>query len=199
MDKVQESRPREWEQTWEGKAAAVRWVLALLSSSEGRAQAPASSGKPGLGSEHSVLAASSSSTPPPLCSQKPLEISAFLPGWELTFMLWLPGIENSWSQAPEDVLPERCMSKETTLRRDSFIFINACFLCMHVYACPVLQKPEEGLRSSETPAVDGCQLRCGCWELNLDPLQKQQVLLTTEPSPWPLRGHITKNTVLVFN
>lgn len=30
--------------------------------------------------------------------------------------------------------------------------------------------------------LHGCQLPCGCWELNLDLLQEQQVLFTTEPT-----------------
>ena len=29
---------------------------------------------------------------------------------------------------------------------------------------------------------DCCEPPCGCWELNLGPLEEQQVLLTTEPS-----------------
>lgn len=31
----------------------------------------------------------------------------------------------------------------------------------------------------------GCELQCGCWELNLGPLQKQGVLLTDELSFQP--------------
>ena len=30
--------------------------------------------------------------------------------------------------------------------------------------------------------TDGCEPPCGCWELNLGPLEEQAVLLTTEPS-----------------
>ena len=32
------------------------------------------------------------------------------------------------------------------------------------------------------PITDGCEPPCGCWELNLGPLEEQSVLLTTEPS-----------------
>ena len=41
---------------------------------------------------------------------------------------------------------------------------------MHLWRC----RPPE--------VIDGCELPCGCWELNPDPPEEQQVLLTTEPS-----------------
>ena len=34
----------------------------------------------------------------------------------------------------------------------------------------------------EVGATDSCKLPCGCWELNLAPLEEQPVLLTTKPS-----------------
>ena len=39
----------------------------------------------------------------------------------------------------------------------------------------------EGIRSPATGYLDSCELPCGCWELNLGPLEEQSVLLTTEP------------------
>ena len=30
------------------------------------------------------------------------------------------------------------------------------------------------------PITDGCEPLCGCWELNLGPLEEQSVLLTAE-------------------
>ena len=33
---------------------------------------------------------------------------------------------------------------------------------------------------------DGCEPPCGCWELNSGPLEKQAMLLTSEPSLHPL-------------
>jgi hypothetical protein len=33
-----------------------------------------------------------------------------------------------------------------------------------------------------TGVPDSCELPCGFWELNLDPLEEQPVLLTAEPS-----------------
>ena len=49
------------------------------------------------------------------------------------------------------------------------------------------------LLSSDTPEegvgfhfiTDGWEPPCGCWELNLGPLEEQSVLLTTEPSLQP--------------
>jgi hypothetical protein len=35
-------------------------------------------------------------------------------------------------------------------------------------------------------STDGCEPPCGCWELNLGPLEEQSVLLNTEP---PLQPH----------
>ena len=48
-----------------------------------------------------------------------------------------------------------------------------------------------GILSTFTSALQkttsgSCELPCGCWELNLDPLEEQPVLLTTEPSLQPL-------------
>ena len=42
-----------------------------------------------------------------------------------------------------------------------------------------------------TGVINGCELPCVCWELNLDPLEKQQLFLVTEPSLQP-----SKNTAL---
>jgi hypothetical protein len=41
---------------------------------------------------------------------------------------------------------------------------------------------QKRVRSLETGVTDGCQVPCGCWELNLRPLEEQTVLLTGEPS-----------------
>jgi hypothetical protein len=49
-----------------------------------------------------------------------------------------------------------------------------------LYFLQTLQK-----RASD-PITDGCEPPCGCWELNLGPLEEVLVLLTTEPSLQPL-------------
>jgi hypothetical protein len=43
-----------------------------------------------------------------------------------------------------------------------------------------IQPEEGGSWISWTGVEDGCELSCGCWELNQGPLQEQQMLLTTE-------------------
>ena len=46
------------------------------------------------------------------------------------------------------------------------------------------QRPEEGVGYPETGVTEGWEPSCGCWELNLGPLQEQPELLTAEPSLW---------------
>jgi len=58
-------------------------------------------------------------------------------------------------------------------------YVYGCFICM--YICT----PEKGIRFHRTTVIDGCEPPCGCWELNLGPLEKQSVLLTPEPSLQP--------------
>jgi hypothetical protein len=40
-------------------------------------------------------------------------------------------------------------------------------------------------KMASDPITDGCELPCGCWELNSVPLEEQSVLLTTDPSLQP--------------
>jgi len=48
----------------------------------------------------------------------------------------------------------------------------------------------KGVRSPGTGVTDRCELPCGCWELNLGPLEEQLVFLTPEPSLQPIRYQI---------
>lgn len=57
-----------------------------------------------------------------------------------------------------------------------FVCLTECVL--HAFPCP--QSPDECSSSSKLFA-DSCDPLCGCWEPNPEPLQKQQVLLSTEP------------------
>lgn len=60
-----------------------------------------------------------------------------------------------------------------------------CFACMYLCAAfvsPVSVEAKEYARSAWTRIIDDCELSCGSWELNPDPLK---VLLTTEPSFQP--------------
>lgn len=45
-----------------------------------------------------------------------------------------------------------------------------------------LQRSGEGVMGSGSRVTDSCELPCAFWELNLGPLQRQKVLLTTEQS-----------------
>lgn len=58
---------------------------------------------------------------------------------------------------------------------------------MYVYApLPPPCASRSSQMSSEAPDLlkltDGCKLPCGYWELDLGPLQEQEVLLAAEPS-----------------
>ena len=65
-----------------------------------------------------------------------------------------------------------------------FLCLDVLPACMSVYNihvwCP--RRPVEGDRYPGTGAADSCELSCGCWELNLGPLEEQPlpVLLATE-------------------
>jgi hypothetical protein len=47
------------------------------------------------------------------------------------------------------------------------------------------QRPEEGIRSSNSGVTYGYEPPCGFWELNSSPLEDHLVLLITEPSFQP--------------
>ena len=49
---------------------------------------------------------------------------------------------------------------------------------LHVCLC-------KGVQSPGTGATESYELPCGCWDLNLSPLEEQLVLLTAEPSLQP--------------
>ena len=63
--------------------------------------------------------------------------------------------------------------------------LPACVSVYHMHAwCS--WRPEEDIRSPVSGVMDGCDLPCRHWELNLGFLQEQGVLLTVEASllPW---------------
>lgn len=53
--------------------------------------------------------------------------------------------------------------------------LPACISLHHVCGW-YLWRPEESVRSSGKGVTEGYESLCGCWELNPDPLQGQQVL-----------------------
>lgn len=68
-----------------------------------------------------------------------------------------------------------------------FYFMYECFVCLsaclYVHYIPAWwpPKPEEGAESSGVGVIDSCESPNRFWEPNLEPLQKQQVLVATEP------------------
>ena len=62
--------------------------------------------------------------------------------------------------------------------------LPACVSVHHVCAVPV--EARRGCHIPGTGVTDSCELLCGCWELNLGPLEEQRVLLTRVifPVPW---------------
>lgn len=44
------------------------------------------------------------------------------------------------------------------------------------------RRPEVGMPSPGTGITEDYELLCDCWDPNLDPLQEQQMILTSEPS-----------------
>ena len=67
-----------------------------------------------------------------------------------------------------------------------FVSLNFVLFCLKIYLfyvhCCCLQTH---LKRASDPIRDGCQLPCGCWDLNSGPLEEQSVLLTTEPRLQP--------------
>ena len=46
--------------------------------------------------------------------------------------------------------------------------------------CAVPIEAREGVRSPRTGVTGGCELPCGCWELNSGPLEEEHVLLNNQ-------------------
>jgi hypothetical protein len=63
-----------------------------------------------------------------------------------------------------------------------FNFLKTFILCTRV-RCSCLQTHQK--RASDL-ITDGCEPPCGCWDLNLGPLEEQSVLLTPEPYLQPI-------------
>jgi hypothetical protein len=54
-------------------------------------------------------------------------------------------------------------------------------MCMHVYYVYALpMEVKRGVRSPRAGVIELWAALCGCWELNLGPLQETQMLLTAE-------------------
>lgn len=60
------------------------------------------------------------------------------------------------------------------------------YMSVYMYTCAWCpQKPENHVGSPKIEVINGCELLCLYSELNLRPLQVQQMLLTNEPSLQP--------------
>jgi len=71
--------------------------------------------------------------------------------------------------------------------------------CVSVYpvSAGCLWRPRKGTGSSGTGITDGCERQCGCWELNLGPLEEdlRVILVTTDSSLQPLSTLSTLSTL----
>jgi hypothetical protein len=54
-----------------------------------------------------------------------------------------------------------------------------------IYMSSLLLSSDTPEERALDPITDGCELPCGCWDLNSGPLKEQSVLLTAEPSLQP--------------
>jgi hypothetical protein len=58
--------------------------------------------------------------------------------------------------------------------------------CLHVCLCTMyLYRPEENIGPPESGVTDSCEPPCGCWESNLDPLEKTAKALLNHLSSSP--------------
>lgn len=75
----------------------------------------------------------------------------------------------------------------------SFYFASKRVLSTCMSVCCVcfwcLMRPEEDVESPGTGIISSCKLLCGCWDLNLIPLEEQPMLLSAEPSLHPLNKY----------
>jgi hypothetical protein len=63
-----------------------------------------------------------------------------------------------------------------------FFFLNIYLFVICKYTVAVFRHSRRGHQIFVT---DGCELPCGCWDLNSGPLEEQSALLTSEPSHQP--------------
>jgi hypothetical protein len=76
-----------------------------------------------------------------------------------------------------------------------FYVYERVFACLCVHAtcvCLVPGRLEEGIGFSRTGVPVGCELPCGCWKLNLYPLQEKQAFVTTQSSLQHLTGYFRR-------
>jgi hypothetical protein len=92
------------------------------------------------------------------------------------------------------------------LHRNNHYIIQAnkqLVFCSHVHMYTMCmqfpQRPAEGIWFPETGVLESCSLPCGSWEPNTGPLEKQPVLLISEPSdPAPKAANPDQRPTLLF-
>lgn len=69
------------------------------------------------------------------------------------------------------------------------MYINnfAAFISVDFICAASMEASRERQIPPGNGLTDGCELPCGCWELNSGPLQEQQGLFTAEPPLQPLQ------------
>ena len=89
------------------------------------------------------------------------------------------GLENNlWLHVPHDCQQDQSVYQK---RHQSIPKFFSLRLIYYIYSVSLACVPKSQKRASD-PITDGCEPPCGCWELNLGPLEEQSVFLTTEPS-----------------
>ena len=77
--------------------------------------------------------------------------------------------KKTWQEAESGVVHIMVEERRRASFRFPFLssFYSMCIVfCLHVHLC-------EGVRSPGTGVTDKCELPCGCWEMNLGPLEEQ--------------------------
>lgn len=79
----------------------------------------------------------------------------------------------------------KCLARLFSIFLDNFILILCVLVCLNVWlgphACSIL-KDRGGFGSLDTELADGFKPPCGCWKLNLAPLEEQPLFLTAKPT-----------------
>lgn len=61
------------------------------------------------------------------------------------------------------------------------------YVCLHIMNVPGTLRGQEGAQAPVTGIAGSCEPPCGCWELNLGPLQ-EKLLLASSPAPMVLEA-----------
>lgn len=62
---------------------------------------------------------------------------------------------------------------------------------MYTHTRPALGGQKRVCDSQEPESIDSCETQCGCWKLNPELLQEQQILLLTHHSEYIIQYYVT--------